>query len=209
MEKLDLRKQFQALYSPSAKEISLVEVPPFQFAMLDGEIEPGNSPSTSPAFQDALQALYGVSYTLKFMSKQRQDHPVDYSVMALEALWWIEGAAFDIKRPQDWHWTAMIMQPPHITHQMFDDGLTQLRRKKPNPSIDRLRLEVFHEGLSLQIMHIGPYATEPVSLARMQAFAQEHGYTYRGKHHEIYLGDPRRADPARLKTILRQPILKA
>ena len=206
MGKLDLRKQYQALYSPSAKEVSLVEVPPFQFAMLDGEIEPDNSPSSSPAFQGALQALYGISYTLKFMSNQRQNHPVDYSVMALEALWWVEGAAFDFKRPQDWRWTAMIMQPPHISQDMFSEALAQLRRKKPIPAIERLRLETFQEGLCMQIMHIGPYATEPESLARMQTFAQENGYTYRGKHHEIYLGDPRRADPAKLKTVLRQPI---
>lgn len=206
MEKLDLRKQFKALYTPSAKAASLVDVPPFRFAMLDGVIEPEDAPGTSPAFQEALQALYGISYTLKFMSKQHKDQPVDYSVMALEALWWVEGIEFDITRPGGWQWTAMIMQPPHITDQMFDDALTQLRRKKPSPSIERLRLETFHEGLCLQIMHIGPYATEPESLNKILAFAQEHGYTYRGKHHEIYLGDPRRADPAKLKTVLRQPV---
>ena len=206
MEKLDLRKQYKELYSPPAKAVSLVEVPPFQFAMIDGEIEPGKSPGTSPAFEDALQALYGISYTLKFMSKQRKDQPIDYTVMALEALWWVEGAEFDISHPQDWCWTAMIMQPDHITSEMASQALEQLRQKKPSPAIDRLRFETFHEGLCIQIMHIGPYSSELATLVKMEEYTHENGYTYRGKHHEIYLGDPRRADPEKLKTILRQPV---
>jgi hypothetical protein len=210
MDKLDLRKQYKELYSPPAKAVSLVEIPPFQFVMIDGEIEPGKSPGSSPAFQEALQALYSISYTLKFMSKQRLDQPIDYTVMALEALWWVEGAEFDISHPQDWRWTAMIMQPDHITNEMFTNALEQLRQKKPSPAIERrferLRLETFSEGLCLQIMHIGPYATEPATLTKMEEFARENGYSYRGKHHEIYLGDPRRADPEKLKTILRQPV---
>jgi hypothetical protein len=206
MEKLDLRKQYKELYSPTAKAVSLVEVPPFQFTMIDGEIEPGKSPGSSPAFQDALQALYGISYTLKFVSKQRKEQPIDYTVMALEALWWVEGADFDITHPAGWRWTAMIMQPDHISHEMFSNAFDQLRQKKPSPAIERLRFETFHEGLCLQIMHIGPYSTEPATLRKMGEFARENGYAYRGKHHEIYLGDPRRADPEKLKTILRQPV---
>ncbi|MFO7622719.1 MAG: GyrI-like domain-containing protein [Anaerolineales bacterium] len=206
MEKLDLRKQYKELYAPTAKAVSLVEVPPFQFAMIDGEIEPGKSPGSSPAFQEALQALYGISYTLKFMSKQRKDQPIDYTVMALEALWWVEGAEFDITRPAGWRWTAMIMQPDHITSEMASQALDQLRLKKPSPAIERLRFETFQERLCLQIMHIGPYATEPATLKKMEEFARENGFAYHGKHHEIYLGDPRRADPEKLKTILRHPV---
>jgi hypothetical protein len=100
----------------------------------------------------------------------------------------------------------MIMQPDHIDRAMFDAALAQVREKHSNPALDRVRFERFEEGLAIQIMHLGPYADEPRSLARMAAFAEEMGYTYRGKHHEIYLGDPRRAKPENLKTVLRQPV---
>jgi len=206
MEKLDLRKQFKHLYQPSAKKVELVEVPPFQFAMVDGEIEPGVLPGLSPAFQEAVQALYGITYTLKFMSKLRAENPIDYKVMALEGLWWVDEGDFDITRPGDWRWTVMIMQPDHITETMFQEALEQLRKKKPGPGLDKLRLETFEEGLSMQIMHIGPYSEEHATIEKMHSFARDNGFSLRGKHHEIYLGDPRTADPAKLKTGLRQPV---
>jgi hypothetical protein len=208
MEKLDLRKKYRQLYQPSAKKVEVVDVPPFRFTMIDGEIEPGSSPSTSPAFQDALQTLYGISFTLKFMSKLNKENPIDYAVMALEGLWWVEGGEFDILHPEGWRWTAMMVQPDHITPAMYQEAHTQLLKKKPSPAVERLRFETFHEGLSLQIMHVGPYAQETATIARMDAFARENGYTVHGKHHEIYLGDPRRADPAKLKTVLRHPVLQ-
>jgi hypothetical protein len=157
----------------------------------------------------ALEALYGISYTLKFASKLRQENPIDYTVMALEGLWWVEGREFDITQPENWRWTAMIMQPGHITGAMFQEALAQLREKKPSPALDKMRFETFHEGQSMQIMHIGRYSEEPATLAKMDAFARENGYTLRGKHHEIYLGDPRRAAPEKLKTVLRHPIRRA
>jgi len=209
MQKLDLRKTFKHLYQPSAKKVELVEVPPFRFAMIDGQIEPEHSPGSSPAFQQAMEALYGISYTLKFMSRLRQDNPIDYAVMALEGLWWVEDGEFDLTRPAGWRWTAMMLQPDHISQAMFEEALAQLRKKKPNPALDRLRFETFHEGLCLQIMHIGPYAEEPRSIEKMDAFAREQGYVMHGKHHEIYLGDPRRAAPDKLKTVLRHPVKRA
>ena len=209
MEKLDLRKKYKHLYKPSARKVVVVDVPPFKFAMIDGAIEPGHSPGDSPSFQQALEALYGISYTLKFASKLRKDNPIDYTVMALEGLWWVEGGEFDITHPGNWHWTAMMVQPDHVTEEMYQEALAQLREKKPNPALDKMRFETFHEGLSMQIMHIGPYSEEPATLAKMDAFARENGYTYRGKHHEIYLGDPRRAKPENLKTVLRHPIQQA
>ncbi len=169
MEKLDLRKQFKHLYQPSAKKVDLVDVPTLQFVRLDGEIEPGASPGTSPAFHQAMEALYGISYSLKFMSKLRQEDPIDYTVMALEALWWTESGTYDLTQPAGWQWTAMIMQPDHITTEMFQDALAQVRKKKPNPALDKLRFESFTEGLCIQIMHIGPYKTEPETLAKMDA----------------------------------------
>lgn len=206
MTKLDLKKKYKHLYLPSAKEPALVDVPPFQFAMIDGVIQPGEQVDQSPAFQEAMQALYGIAYTLKFMSKQRAEAPIDYTVMALEGLWWVESGQFDFERREPWCFTAMIMQPDHITQEMYQESLAQLRKKQDNPALDRLRLETFHEGLSVQIMHLGPYSEEPPTIERMHAFARQQGYQLRGKHHEIYTGDPRRAKPENLKTVLRHPV---
>lgn len=209
MEKLDLRKQYKSLYQPSAKKVVLVEVPPFQFAMVDGKIEAGHAPDNSPAYQQSFELLYGVAYTLKFASKLRAENPIDYKVMAMEGLWWTPGGEFDVQNPENWHWTAMIMQPDHITPAMFAEAQAQLKQKKPHLPVEKLRLERFHEGMCVQIMHIGPYADEPPTIARMHAFAEENGYRLRGKHHEIYLGDPRRTASEKLKTVLRHPVEKA
>jgi len=206
MTKLDLKKKYKHLYLPSAKEVTLVEVPAFQFVMVDGRIEPDETPETSESFRQAMQALYGLAYTLKFNSKLRQENPIDYTVMALEGLWWVESGRFDMQRREPWLWTMMIMQPDHIDDQMVQAALSQVRQKQDNPALDQTRFARFEEGLAIQIMHIGPYADEPRSLARMEAYAREMGYTYRGKHHEIYIGDPRRAKPENLRTVLRQPV---
>lgn len=206
MEKLDLKKQYAHLYKPRHNRVTVVDVPAFKFVLLDGAIEAGQSPGTSPAFQQAMEALYSISYTIKFLSKYQEENPVDYTVMALEALWWVEDGDFDITDPSNWRWTALMMQPDHISSELFQAGLEQVRKKKPNPALELLRFETFHEGLAVQTMHIGPYADEPATLAKMDAFARENGYTYRGKHHEIYLGDPRRAKPENLKTVLRHPV---
>jgi len=209
VKKFDLRKEYKHLYLPSPKKIDVVEVPRFQFAMLDGEIEPGYAPAESPGFQEGLTALYGISYTLKFAAKLRKEDPIDYPVMALEGLWWVDEGEFDIHHPEGWKWTLMIMQPDLITIGMFHEALKQLRKKKGDqPNFSKLRLERFEEGLCIQTMHIGPYSEEPATLAKMKAFAKENGYSFRGKHHEIYIGDPRKSAPEKLKTVLRYPILK-
>ncbi len=206
MDKLDLRKELKHLYNPSAKQVVVVDVPEFQFLMLDGAIEPGMEPASSPAFQDAFQALYGVSYTLKFASKLRADNPIDYKVMAMEGLWWTGTGEFTFDPTDEWRYTLMMLQPDHITAEMVEEAITQVRAKRDNPALDRLRFEPFREGLCMQIMHVGTYADEPRTIETMQAFARENNYRLRGKHHEIYLGDPRRTKPERLKTVLRQPI---
>lgn len=207
MQKIDLRKELKHLYTPSAKRVDLVDVPELQFAVIDGAIETGSEPGLSPAFTEALQALYGVSYTLKFASKQRADNPIDYTVMGLEALWWVEDGHFDIEVKDNWCWRAMILQPDFITPAMFDDAIAQVRKKRGDtPSLGKLRLERWTEGLSMQIMHIGPYSAEPATVARMDEFATANGYRKRGRHHEIYIGDPMRAEPEKLKTILRHPV---
>jgi hypothetical protein len=215
MQTQDLRKQYKYLYQPSSKKIEVVQVPPLLFAMVDGAIEKGHGPDDSPSFQEAIQALYGISYTLKFMLKKRQVDPIDYPVMALEGLLWLtEGEVFDITIKDNWSYTLMIMQPEVITQEIFEQGREQVRKKSGESDVlSKMRLEYFEEGLCAQVMHIGPYATEPATIERMSAFLLQNGYRdlvgRGGKHHEIYLGDPRRAAPDRLKTVLRHPIEKA
>ena len=209
MTKLDLRKELKAFYNPSAKKVELVDVPRFQFVMIDGLIEAGVLPGNSPGFQEAMQALYGASYTLKFMAKLSQTDPLDYPVMALEGLWWIEGGEFSFERKEDWAYTVMVLQPDQITPAMFAEALQQMRKKKGDqPAFARLRLEAFQEGLCVQTLHVGPYSTEQATVEKMDAFAHENGYRMHGKHHEIYLGNPLRAQPEKLKTILRHPVMK-
>jgi hypothetical protein len=213
MKILDLKKQYKYLYQPSAKKIETVQVPNLQFAMIDGAIEKGSEPGKSPAFAEATQALYSLSYTLKFMLKKRKTNAIDYPVMALEGLWWVEDGMFDITVKDNWFYTLMILQPDIITKDIFAEGLAEVRKKKgDSPALSKLRLANFEEGLCVQVMHIGPYATEPATIEVMRAFATENGYRDRvgpkGKHHEIYLGDPRKADQAKLKTVLRHPLEK-
>jgi hypothetical protein len=147
------------------------------------------------------------------MLKKRKTNPIDYPVMALEGLWWVEDGLFDITVKDNWFYTLMIMQPEVITQDVFAEGIEQVRKKKGDDEmLSKLRLAKFEEGLCVQTMHIGPYATEPETIERMRAFAQEKGYRdcvgLVGKHHEIYLGDPRKSDPAKLKTVLRHPVEK-
>lgn len=213
MKILDLKKQFKTLYQPSAKQAALVNVPRLQFAMVDGAIEKGSEPGKSPAFAEATQALYGLAYTLKFMLKKRKTNPVDYPVMALEGLWWVEDGFFDITVKDNWFYTLMILQPDLVTAAIFEEAREQVRKKKGTSAmLEKLRLAEFTEGLCVQVMHIGPYATEPASIDRMRAFMEEnqlkdHVGSY-GKHHEIYLSDPRRVAAEKMKTVLRHPVAR-
>ena len=208
IKKLDLKKELKHLYMPSAKNVEIVHVPKLNFVMTDGQMEPGETPETSVVFQNALEALYGISYTLKFMSKLREENPIDYTVMALEGLWWVDSGEFDFNVAEPWRWTLMIMQPEHITEKMYQEALQQLKKKRDSPVLSQLRFEAFCEELCIQTMHIGPYSEEPQTIQRMRAFAEENGYAYCGRHHEIYLGDPRRAKPEKLRTVLRHPVEK-
>jgi hypothetical protein len=208
MKKLDLKKELKQFYAPRANKVEIVDVPAFQFLMIDGRLEPGLGPDKSPAFEEAVGALYGVAYALKFMSKLREKSAIDYPVMALEGLWWGDKETFDLAHGEPANWTLMILQPDHITAAMFRAAAETAAEKRPSPSLARLRLERFREGPSVQALHVGPYADEPKTVARMEAFAAEQGYRFHGKHHEIYLSDPRRAKPEKLKTVLRHPVKK-
>jgi hypothetical protein len=210
MKKLDLRKELKHLYLPSAKKVQLVDVPRLKFLMIDGKIEPGEAPGTSPGFQKDMMALYGAAYTLKFTSKLREEDPIDYPVMALEGLWGLQEVDFDIRRKDNWSYTLMIMKPDHITQTMFEGAVEQVRAKKgDSPALDRLRLEEFEEGLCVQIMHIGPYDSEPETVDKLHAFASENGYALHHNHHEIYIGNPLRAKPEKLNPVLRHPVSRS
>jgi hypothetical protein len=204
--KLDLKKELKYLYNPSAKTLEEVEVPEFRFAMLDGFIPAGVKVADSPEFMDAMTALYGIAYTLKFSVKLRKADPVDFPVMALEALWWVRGDEFEFGKVQDWYFRAMILQPAVVTEEMFAEALTQLKKKKPSRGLEKLRFEPFREGRCVQVLHLGPYAAEQPTIERMKIYMKEHSLVRNGNHHEIYMGDPRRAAPEKLRTILRQPV---
>jgi hypothetical protein len=213
MKTLDLKKELKAYYLPPRRP-AILQIPSFQFAMIDGAIEKGKAPADSPGFERAVPALYGISYTLKFMLKKRKADPIDYPVMALEGLWWVEDGQFDLTVKDNWFYTIMILQPPVITPELFAEGLEQVKKKRGDlAALSRVRLADFEEGMCVQAMHIGPYASEPATIEEMRIFAAANGYRDRvgpnGKHHEIYLGDPRKADPANLKTVLRHPVEKA
>lgn len=201
LTKIDLRKEFKQLYNPPAKEVALVEVPDMAFLMVDGS----GDPNTAQEYQDALACLYNVSYTLKFLIKKEMS--IDYPVMALEGLWWTDDMLeFSTDNKDIWQWTSMIMQPACVTAELVARVCEELKQKKELPALSKLRFEHFHEGLSVQIMHIGPYMAEKPTIEKLHMYIKEHGYTFNGKHHEIYLGDPRRAAPEKLKTVLRQPV---
>jgi hypothetical protein len=209
VKKLDLKKELKQFYAPRANTVEIVDVPAFQFIMLDGRMEAGESPDQSPAFREAFGAIYGTAYTLKFMSKLREKSAIDYPVMALEGLWWTDSGAFDMSHREPWYWTLLVLQPDHISPAMFRAAMEKVAEKHPNPSLTKLRLERFREGRCVQALHVGPYADEARTIALMEAHAAEHGYRFHGKHHEIYLGDPRRAKPEKLKTVLRHPVERA
>lgn len=205
MSKIDYKKELKHLYQPSAKKFQVVDVPPMSFLMIDGH----GDPNTAQEYQDAVEALYGVAYKLKFMSKKESGK--DYIVPPLEGLWWAEDMeTFTAQRDKSaWDWTMMIMQPQSITPAMVAEAVKQVEKAKGLPALSKLRLETYHEGLTVQVMHIGSYDQEGPTIASMHAFAAENGYELAGKHHEIYLSDPRRVAPEKLKTVLRQPIRPA
>jgi hypothetical protein len=200
MSKIDLKKQLKPLYTASAREATLVTVPPLKYLMVNGY----GDPNTNPDFAAGIEALYTASYTLKFMLKK--DQGFDYVVPPLEGLWWMLMKDFDPERRDDWRWTLMIPQMEPVNQELLEQGLAAARRKKPLPLLDKLRLEVYDEGLAAQILHVGPYGEEKAAIERLHTYIEAKGYHFCGKHHEIYLSDPRRSAPEKLKTILRQPV---
>jgi len=203
--KIDFKKELKHLYQPTSREFEVVDVPPMYFLIIDGQ----GDPNTAQEYQDALEALYAVAYKLKFISKKVVGK--DYVVPPLEGLWWAEDMEqFTTGGDKNaWQWTMMIMQPEWVNQEMFENALDQVKKTKNPTALSKLRLERYHEGLAVQIMHIGSYDDEGPTLDKMHhEFIPGHGYEMTGKHHEIYLSDPRKVAPEKLKTVLRQPVKK-
>jgi len=201
MEKIDFKKTMKGLWLPPAGKFTIIEVPKMRFIKIDG----AGDPNVSADYAATVQWLYTLSYTLKFASKKQLGR--DYSVAPLEGLWWADDL-LDFTRGDKsrWKWTMMIMQPEWITKAMFEEAMASARGKLGEPPAG-VRLEDFDEGLCVQIMHIGPYSAEGPTIARLHGeFLPQNGLTENGHHHEIYIGDPRRTAPEKLKTVIRQPV---
>lgn len=201
MQKVDLKRELRHLYQPSAEEVIQVEVPTFQFLMIDGK----GDPNTSQAYAEAVEALFSVSYTAKFMLKKAAQG-IDYAVMPLEGLWWSDDmSAFITNDRSKWKWTMMIMQPHFVEATVIQAAIVEVKRKKALSAVNELRLESFTEGLCAQTLHVGPFSEEGPTIQRVHDFIGQRS-VLAGKHHEVYLSDIRRANPVKWKTIIRQPM---
>lgn len=209
MNKIDYKKKFKHLYQPKTQP-ELVEVPPIQFFAVSGQGAPAGEEYTK-----ALEVLYGLSFTVK-MSKMGNNHLegyFDYVVPPLESLWYsLDKQHLDIASPKDtWNWTSLIRQPEFVNKEVFYWAIAQLKEKKPSIDSSNVTFITLNEGLCVQMMHIGPYSEEPATIAKIQAFMKENNlkHTTDGRHHhEIYLSDPRKTKPEKLKTVLRLPVEK-
>ncbi|HUX90774.1 MAG TPA: GyrI-like domain-containing protein [Gallionellaceae bacterium] len=203
MEKVDFKNKLKQLYQPSSKQIEEVNVPPMKYLMADGE----GDPETAPAFAEVVEALFSLSYTLKFMVKKGALE-IDYSVMPLEGLWWADDmSAFSSGDKSKWKWTLMIMQPEFITKEMVAAAIAEVKKKKNLAALNKVRFEALAEGNAAQIMHIGPFSEEGPNIERLHQYIESHGHKLSGKHHEIYMSDIRKTAPQKWKTVIRQPML--
>lgn len=206
-EKMDFKKEYKELFAPPSKAPVLVEVPEFLYVLIDGSGYPGNSPE----FQAKINALYGLTYTIKFMLKFDPAGAFDFAVPPMSGFYYADDPSVyaDPARKAEWKWTLGLPLPSRITAAVFEKGRAAVREKKNPAHLDDAYLKKIREGTAAQILHIGPYSEEAGTIRRLHAFFQEKGYTFGGPHHEIYLGDPRRTAPEKLKTVLRQPVKKA
>jgi hypothetical protein len=201
-KKIDFKKEDKALYHAKASTVSEIYVPELSYLMLDGR----GDPNGSEEFANACQALFAVSYKIKFQCK-KGDLAIDYAVMPLEGLWWVDEGDFSIQRKNDLRWTLMIRQPDFVTeHHMMIAKNEVMEKKKSLLKLSDLRLERYTEGEAVQILHVGAYANEQPTIDVLHEHMRECAYTAREKHHEIYLNDPTRTQEEKLKTLIRQPI---
>jgi hypothetical protein len=201
---VDLRRELRELYSATRSPV-LVDVPELPFLMVDGH----GDPNSAPAYADAVAALYSVAYTVRF-ALERGPAAVDAPVMPLEGLWWTaDMAAFTTEDKSAWDWTLMIVLPEQATEDVVAAARRRAADRKGLDAVGRVRLERWTEGPAAQVLHVGPYSDEAPTVAALHAFIAQQGCALSGKHHEIYLGDPRRAAPEKLRTIVRQPVTPA
>lgn len=201
MDKIDYKKELKHLYKPSPKKVEFRDIPELNFLMIDGK----GDPNTSLAYKEAIEALFTLSYTLKFMIKKGEQE-IDYGVMPLEGLWWVDDMSkFDQNKKEDWKWTALIMQPEVVTNELVAKAIEEVRKKKNPKALSKIRFETFSEGKAAQTLHIGPFSEEGPTIKKVHDFIIDNGHKLSGKHHEIYLSDIRRAAPEKWKTIIRQP----
>jgi hypothetical protein len=206
---LDYKKEFRDFCMPKDKPL-LIMIPSMNFIMCDGTGDPNDNSD----FQQAINLLYGLSFTIK-MSKMKGNQPegyFEYVVPPLEGLWWIDEGGFSFDVRDNWKWTLMIRQPEFVNKEVFKWACSELIKKKGEIPIVKVRFEAFDEGSCVQIMHIGPYSTEPETMKKIEDFIFNEGLKNMvgngGKHHEIYLSDPRKSKPESLKTVLRLPVEK-
>jgi hypothetical protein len=201
--KIDYKVEYKSLYAPSAKTVSMVEVPPMNFLMIDG----AGNPNHAPEYGEAVNALYAVAYAIKFAVKKQLG--TDYTVMPLEGLWWAEDMdTFITRAKEEWQWTMMVMQPDIVTSEIVQRCIEETAKKKDLPALPKLRFALYEEGSAAQILYVGSYDDETETIANLHRTIEEKGYALHGKHHEIYLNDPRRVAPEKLKTVIRQPFRK-
>ena len=202
METVDFKKRYKELYSPKPGTFSQVKVPKMTYLMIDGK----GDPRTSVEYQHAIEALYSVSYTLKFTSKK--ELAKDYTVAPLEGLWWSDDMGnFTAMNTGEWRWTMMIMLPEWIPSKMLKEAVATVALKRPTLDLSGIRREALTEGLCVQTMHVGPYDAEGPTITELHTrYLPDNKLVPNGKHHEIYLSDPRRSAPEKLKTIMRQPV---
>lgn len=211
MDKIDYKKTEKELYLP--KKPAIVDVPEMVFFAVDGR----GDPNTSPDYQEALELLYGLSFTVK-MSKMSGEEPEGYFayvVPPLEGLWWTGEPGFNgqtVGNKENFQWTSLIRQPEFVTEEVFAWASQALAKKKPELNVSKARYLRWKEGLCAHILHVGPYDAEPATIDKLDAFTEEQGYTvdFSGerRHHEIYLSDPRRTAPEKLRTVIRHPVRK-
>jgi hypothetical protein len=214
IEKLDYKKEYKDLYLPKQKP-TVVDVPTMTFIMVDGS---GNPNDQGGEYQQAVELIYGLSYAIK-MSKRNGTEPegyFEYVVPPLEGLWWLEEDKMDFTQKDKYCWTSMLRQPEFVTNEVFQWACEELKRKKPQIETSRASLQTFTEGLCVQIMHIGKYDEEPKTIKQIELYIKEMGFknaissAYTDgrirRHHEIYLSDPRKTAPEKLKTVLRHPV---
>lgn len=205
MSKLDLKREHKNLYTASATTVAVVDVPTLNYLMIDGS----GDPNGSVEYAAAIQALFSLSYALKFAIK-KAPQAADYVVMPLEGQWWVDDLkSFSYTERSGWRWTAMVLQPEFVTAEHVAAQRIEVARKKDLPALERVRFEALSEGSSAQILHRGPFKDEPATIERLHSEIAARGLRLVGKHHEIYLTDVSRTAPDKLRTIIRQPVARA